>query len=145
MCAGLMCELEPPRHLTMNFRQYMMVMGLGSAAAILGWLVVFYGMDPISSGVPSRIAFYVMLFFACLGTITFVGTAVRVLIVHKDALVSREVARAFRHALLFSSLIVLDLVLASAGLLRWWTLVLSILFVTAIELFFLTARRGARM
>ena len=118
-----------------------MVMLLGTAAALVSWIIVLFAIDPVVAGLPAKIAFYITLFIALTGIFSLFGALIRVLIVHKDGVVSREVSRAFRQGILFASIIALSLILASANFLRWWSILLLIFLFAGIELFFLTAGR----
>lgn len=129
----------------MTFKQYLFFMSLGTFAAVAAWVVVLQSINPVLAGVSGRLMFYITLFVALVGTFALVGTMIRVLVVHKKAIVSREVARAFRHSILFSSIIILNLLMASVEYMKWWTVLLTVLFVAFIELFFLTAKRGRVM
>lgn len=125
----------------MTFKQYLTLMLLGTAGALLAWLIVILAIDPVSTGAPTKIAFYLTFFIACVGVLSIGGVLVRIMIVHREAVVSREVAHAFRQGILFSSVILLALIMASIDYLRWWTMGLVILLFAGIELFFLTAGR----
>lgn len=117
-----------------------MFMTMATIAAWSGWIVVIWSIDPSRSGTLGFLFFYATLALALLGTLTVVGTGVRVW-ARRDVLVSRHVAKAFRQALLFTVLVVSSLVLLSQGLFRWWTATLLILLLAVVELVFLSASR----
>ena len=123
----------------MTFKQYLLVMTLGTLAALLSWTIVLVAIDPMTSGIPAKVIFFLSFFIAAVGVFSLFGALIRVLIVHREGVVSREVARAFRQSLLFSSIILSNLILAAANYLRWWTLIITVLLFAFIELFFLTA------
>lgn len=125
----------------MNFKQYLSLMAIGTGVALLSWVIVLTAIDPVTAGAPAKLAFYVTFFISSVGIFSLFGALVRVLILHKEAVVAREVARAFRQGILFSSIILLSLVLAAFDYLRWWTILLVIMLFACIELFFLTAGR----
>jgi hypothetical protein len=124
----------------MSFKQYVILMGIGTLAAISAWLVVLFLIDPASSGAIPKIAFFVTLFAALVGFLTTIGTVLRVLVIHKTELVSREVHRAFRQALFFSLIILAALTMAVFDYLRWWSIGLVILFFAFLEAFVQTSR-----
>ncbi len=124
----------------MSFKQYLLFMSIGTLAAISAWLVVLFLIDPTSSGVVPKAAFFATLFVALVGLLTMIGTVLRVLVIHKSELVSREVHRAFRQALFFSLIILAALTMAVFGYLRWWSIGLVILFFAFLEAFVQTSR-----
>ncbi|MEK9130865.1 MAG: hypothetical protein AAB429_01985 [Patescibacteria group bacterium] len=125
----------------MTFRQYLTLMALSTAGALMAWLIVVLAIDPINTGAPTKIVFYLTFFIASVGLLSIGGALIRVLVIHKDAVVSRQVAHAFRQSLLFSSIILISLFMASVNYLRWWTMILIVLLFAGIELFLLTAGR----
>lgn len=116
-------------------------MALSTAGALMAWLIVVLAIDPINTGAPTKIVFYLTFFIASVGLLSIGGALIRVLVIHKDAVVSRQVAHAFRQSLLFSSIILISLFMASVNYLRWWTMILIVLLFAGIELFLLTAGR----
>lgn len=125
----------------MTFKQYFILMALGTAAAVISWLIVISAIDPLTTGFFSKITFYVTFFISSVGLLAMCGALVRILLVHKEAVVSREVAHAFRQSFLFSSVIIFSLFLASVDYLRWWTISLVVFLFAGVELFFLTSGR----
>lgn len=125
----------------MTFKQYLLLMGIGTAAAVTAWFIVLNAIDPVSSGFPAKLAFFLTFFIASVGIFSFFGALIRVLIIHRQGVVSREVARAFRQGLFFSSILLVCLMMASLNYLRWWTMILVIFLFSGIELFFLTSGR----
>ena len=125
----------------MTFKQYLMLMTVGTLAALASWFIVLMAIDPVTTGLPTKIAFYFTFFVSAIGVFAIVGVLARVLIIHREAVVSREVSHAFRQAILFASIILICLFMASMEYLRWWTMTLTILLFAGIELFFLTAGR----
>lgn len=118
-----------------------MFMTMATIAAWSGWIVVLWSIDPARSGTLGFLFFYATLALALLGTLTVVGTGVRVWS-RRDELVSRHVARAFRQAFLFTALVVASLLLLSQDLFRWWTATLLILLLAVMELVFISASRS---
>lgn len=124
----------------MTFRDYLIVMSLATAAAWAGWVVVLFSIDPTSAGMLGFAFFYLTLSVALLGTFSIAGAAVRVWM-RPEELVSRHVAKAFRHGILLSGLFVGSLVLLSHQWLTWWVMVLFVVLLALIELAFLSAKR----
>lgn len=124
----------------MTFRDYLIVMSLATLAAWAGWIVVLVSIDPTAAGMLGFTFFYLTLAVALLGSFSIIGAAVRTWI-RPDELVSRHVARAFRHGILFSGLVIGSLILLSRQLLTWWVMILLVLLLALIELAFLSAGR----
>lgn len=104
------------------------------------WLVVLMSIDPSRTGLLGFVFFYAALALALVGTLTIVGTGVRVW-AKREETVPRQVARAFRQSLLLSVVVVGSLLLLPAGFFAWWSILLLIVFVSLIELGFLSASR----
>lgn len=126
----------------MNFKQYLTLMVIGTLAATASWMIVLVAIDPVTTGVPTKIAFYLTFLIMATGVVTIIGTLIRVLLVHKEAVVSREVAHALRQGVLFSMVISLALFMSSIDYLRWWTMLLMVVLFAGIELFLLTSRHS---
>lgn len=126
----------------MTFRQYLLVMFLGTAAAVIAWVIVFLSIDPAVAGLPAAIIFLFTFFVALVGVLSLLGTLTRVLVIHRDRLVSREVMHAFRQAVLIGLIVLATLLLSANEYLRWWTLLLTIGFFSLVEFFFITLNQG---
>mgnify|MGYP001599085683 CR=1 FL=1 len=125
----------------MTFRQYIMLMTIGTFLAACAWLFVVFRVDPITTGLVGRLIFFITLSMMLVGLFSTVGVGLRVILFRVDLIVHREVVKAFRHAVFFTSLIIANLILATFGFLRWWTMLLLILFFSLFELFFWTTKR----
>jgi hypothetical protein len=125
----------------MTFKDYLIVMALTTVAAWIAWIVVLVGIDPTSAGALAYVFFYSTLAVALVGTISTAGAGIRVW-ARRDDLVSRQVSRSFRQALLVSSLVLACLFLLPHGLLTWWVLLLLIAFFAFVELVFVTLQQG---
>ena len=125
----------------MTFKQYFILMGIGTFSAFLSWLIVFIAIDPVTAGLPSKIAFFTTLFIASIGFLTMLGTVFRVFIFDKNGVVSRQASHAFRQALFFSSILICAFILAALDFLRWWTILLVILFFGFLEAFLQPSNR----
>ncbi|MFH1142701.1 MAG: hypothetical protein ABIH67_00505 [Candidatus Uhrbacteria bacterium] len=124
----------------MTFKQYLIVMLVGTACAWLSWLISLYTTDPTETSVLGFMFFYLTLFIALVGSLTIFGSAIRVFL-KKPNVISRQAFIAFRHGFLFSLLIIGSLILISFDVLRWWSIILLITVLVCFELFFLTSRR----
>ncbi len=124
----------------MTFRFFLILMSIATIAAWGSWLVVLVSIDPSRTGLLGFAFFYGALALALVGTLTILGTGIRVW-AKKEETVPRQVSRAFRQSLLLSVVVVGSLLLLPAGFFAWWSILLLIVFVSLIELGFLSAGR----
>lgn len=124
----------------MTFRQYILVMGLGTLIAWAAFLLIVALVDPLSAGILGMIFFYVALAVATSGTLALIGLFVRTVVVRTQDVLSKQVTHSFREGFLVSLLLVAALILQSRGLLSILntTLLLAVLVLT--EFFFLSYR-----
>ncbi len=123
----------------MTFRQFLTLMLATSGAAWFAFGAVVWSIDPTRSGLIGFVFFYATLSLALIGTLTICGAGLRT-ITNRNEVVSRHVSKAFRQALLFTTLVDVSLVLSSQGYFRWWTATILILLLAVVELVFLSAR-----
>lgn len=124
----------------MTFKQFLTLMFLATGAAWISFGAVVWSIDPTQSGLTGFIFFYATLSLALIGTLTVCGTGVRAFF-HRDEIISRNVAKAFRQAFLFTVLLDGALALSSQGYLRWWTGAILVLLLAVVELGFLSTQR----
>lgn len=120
----------------MHFKDYLVVMAIGTVAAWAAFLIVLFTTDPVQATPFGFVLFYLTFAFAAVGTLAIAGSAVRVRL-RPQELVSRHVARAFRQAILVAVLLVVCLLLLAAGSFRLWTGALLVLLAAVVELAFL--------
>ncbi|MBI4438036.1 hypothetical protein HY631_03755 [Candidatus Uhrbacteria bacterium] len=124
----------------MSFRKYLILMTLSTLAAWSAWFVVLNAVDPVAAGWLGLLLFYATLAIALFGSLALLGIAVRFWSKQKGLPV-RVTLRAFRQALLLTSLFIVSLLLLSQGWFRWWTMFLVLLIVGLIELTFVSSDR----
>jgi hypothetical protein len=122
--------------LSMNLRQYLSIMAIGTAAALSAWCIVVMAIDPVSAGGLAFLVFYVTLLSGLSGLLTILGTIVRARKETENGL-ALAVARSFRQSLFLSLLVVLSLYLMGLGLFSTPILFLLIGLFGLIEFFFL--------
>jgi hypothetical protein len=129
----------------MTLRQYLAIMGLGTAVAWSAVGLIVTHVDPDEAQVAVFAILYLALFLALTGTLSIVGFLLRVSLLKKDLFISQQVLAAFRQAVLLSLLLVSMLVLKSRAMLTWWIALLAVAALTLLEFFFISARvkRGA--
>lgn len=121
----------------MNLRQYLFTFGFGTIVACLAWIMILLNIDPTSANLGIIIVFHLSLFIGTLGLFTTIGTLWRAWRYPKKSL-EQAIRRSLRHGVMLSLLIQSCLILLSFELLSWWILLLLVLFVGAVEFFFLT-------
>ncbi len=125
----------------MTLRQYLILMGVGTAIAWgCFWLVLNY-LNPETAGAVGFTLFYLSLFLGLTGTITLLGFTWRYF-QHRDEVLFRHVTASFRQATFLALTVVVGLFLQSQGQLSWWNLILLVVGVTCLELFLLSVRRS---
>jgi hypothetical protein len=124
----------------MNFKTFLIIMGVASVFAWITWLVVLNSIDPTRSGSLGFFLFYFTLSSSLIGTLSIAGVLVR-LWLKKDDILARISMRSFRQALLFTTLFVGTLILSGMNVLRWWTLLLFIIIISLIEMIFLSLKK----
>jgi hypothetical protein len=124
----------------MTFRDYVLVMSAGTGAVWVAFAVVLLAIDPTRSGALGFALFYATFGLSIIGTLAIAGTAVRTHF-HPEDVVSRQVARAFRQALLIGAILIGCMLLSAAGLFRPWTGIVLVLAAALVELAFLAAAR----
>ncbi len=124
----------------MTFRQYIMVMGLGTLIAWAAFLLIVALVDPLSAGLLGLIFFYVALAVATSGTLALIGLFVRTVVVRTQDVLSKQVTHSFREGFLVALLLIAALILQNRGMLSVLntTLLLAVLVLT--EFFFLSYR-----
>lgn len=128
----------------MNFRDYLLVMSIATAAAWIAWLVVLVSIDPVRTSTLGFVFFYLTLAIALVGTLSIAGAGIRTL-VKKNELVSRHVVISLRQSILFTILLLGSLILMSRDIFTWWMAVLLIIIVALIELVFLSSKKNRHL
>lgn len=120
-----------------TLRRFLILVSIGTAISWLGWITVLYSVDPVSSGSVGRFLFYLSLFFALIGTFALIGFFFRTWF-SRERIVERFISIAIRQAILLAILLVGTLMLQGNQLFSWWSGVLLLFAIAAVELFFLS-------
>ena len=126
----------------MSLRAFVFAMIGATVLAWIAWGAILTGIDPYEAGLPGIVLFYVTLAVACAGTATLALSFIRLMLLKKKGIPSREVRTAFRHAMLFTIVLVASLVLSSKGAFHSWQVILLVVAVVFMEQFFARATRG---
>jgi len=127
----------------MTFRSYCFLMGFATLVCWSAVGAVLYAIDPFASGAFGITLFYASLFLALMGTLALAGIIMRKVLFHEEPHFVR-VAVAFRQSILFALLIMTVLWLAHLHVLRWWLVVLLIVFFTVVEYLLLSLHQRHR-
>lgn len=117
-------------------------MTIGTVLAWIGWSIVILNISPREAGFFGFALFYTTLAVALVGTFALLGSCIRLLILKRRDVPSREIKIAFRHAVLFSAAAIISLFLSAHGWFRMWEVALLILLVSAVEYAVLKGQRG---
>lgn len=122
----------------MTLSQYLTVITIAGLLSWAGLTLVLFRMNPESGGPVALLLFYGALFLGSVATLTLVGFGIRRLI-DRDTLPQRQIGVASRQAMLFAIFIVSVFLLLGTGFFTWWNVPLLLLFLGAIEYFFLVS------
>jgi len=127
----------------MNLRQYIAFFSFGTLVAWAAWAVVLVNIDPVSSGIPALIIFYITLFAALMGSFTTTGTIIRAYRFKKRDL-EDIIITSLRQSLMLSVLIETSLILLSVEHLNLLTVGGVVLVIAIIEFIALSRKHGKR-
>ncbi|MBI2099615.1 hypothetical protein HYT45_04410 [Candidatus Uhrbacteria bacterium] len=128
----------------MTLRQYILSMILGTIFAFTGWAIIIISFDPVSANFAGFGLFYLAAFTASTGALAVLGLLVRVYIMRRKTFIPKQVAVAFRQAVLLGSLLLGALILQSKDILNWFNSVLLVSSLTILEFFIISLRRKPR-
>lgn len=120
------------------------MLGIGTVLSWTAWVLVLTTLDPFTNPVVGPMLFYVSVWLAVIGTMTFLGFYVRHWF-EKTGLPFQQIAVALRQAALLSSGFITLMLLQRAHLLNPWTFMLVVLLVVGVELFFLAGQAQRTM
>lgn len=115
----------------MNFKQFLTIMLIGTLICWTMFILVIFNIDP-ASGIIALLLFYSSLALALIGTLSIIGTVVRIF-VFKKQVIFKEVKNSLRQAFLLSFLIIIVLILQSKRILAWWNVFFLIIAFSAFE------------
>ena len=124
-------------------KRFSFLLGLGTVFAWIGWLRVWWRINPTEAGWLGIGLFYVSAALSLTGTFFFIGKFFRTKLGSKQ-LLSITFAAALRQGILFTLLVIGWLALNSQRMASLWNLVLLLLVLTACEFFFMSRHQHAR-
>jgi hypothetical protein len=124
----------------MSLRGFVLTMLFGSLVSWAAWLVVLLGVNPQEAGVVAIAIFYMTLAVALTGTAALLLSFIRLRLLGHHHVPSRAVKIAFRHAVFFSAIAVVSLVLSQNGLFHPWHVVALVAAASIAEFLFTQAQ-----
>jgi hypothetical protein len=124
----------------MTLKQYLLMMGAGTLLAGGAVAMILTTVDPADTQSIVFAALYISLFLALTGFFSIIGFLMRVWLLRKEPVLSRQVLVSFRQAILLSMVMVIALILQSRSLLNWFNAGLIVAGLTLLEFFFITAK-----
>lgn len=103
--------------------------------AWISWLLVILNVDPVAAAWWGFALFYVTLFLAIFGSLSLAAFAVRALFSSRVSRARGWFAVSLRQAFLWTSALIIALLLQAERLLTWWMLGLVIIVFILIESF----------
>ncbi|MBI2551426.1 hypothetical protein HYV73_03735 [Candidatus Uhrbacteria bacterium] len=116
----------------MSYKQFLLIMALGSILAWAGFGSVVFSIDPTQGSLIAFLLFYATLAFslgATMGLLLLLGR-------HRfdrDTIASRQVSDSLRQGIWFSLLFIFHLVLLEQKFFAWYTSLPLVLFFAAVE------------
>ncbi|MEK7580053.1 MAG: hypothetical protein AAB465_00350 [Patescibacteria group bacterium] len=124
----------------MTLKRYLNLMLVCTVICWLIWLIVFLFLKPANIDWPYFVLFYFSLFLAILGTASITGFIIYVRFSSRP--IFEQVIISFRQSLWLAIILTAILILKFYNLLRWWNLIIFILFIVSLETLFIFSRRS---
>ena len=115
-------------------------MGIGTILAWGSWIVILFQVSPAEGGIAGLAMFYATLAISLIGTITIIGTLIRIFLL-KRRIHALEIRTSFRHAVLFSVVSIVSLMLSAAESFETYHIIILIAVASVIEYFFTQFQR----
>jgi hypothetical protein len=124
----------------MTLKSYLWGIGLASFLALISFLAILWFVSPEGGGPAILILLFLSLFLALCGFFSLLGFYFRRLR-YKDEMTMSFLTVSFREGTLLSLLLVGFLIMQTAKVFYWWTALIFLIIVVAIEMAFLYEER----
>lgn len=124
----------------MSFRVFLSLVIIGTIVSWISWGMTLFYFNPEQVGPLGFTLFYLSLFLALAGSIFTVTDWLKARVMNRQLIFFR-LRTSVRHSIFFSILIVGWLLLRGTDLLTWWTLLIFIAVLTALEFFFISLQK----
>ncbi len=116
-----------------NIRSYLFSLFVGTLIAFTVWLSIFITVDPTSTDIVTKTAFFASLFLSLTGLLSFVNIYIMSILTHHKPvkLVSKSILR----ATILSFVIIFLLVLETLKVLNLWEIIIVTMLYLLIELY----------
>lgn len=127
----------------MNLRQYILIFIFGTLIAWSSWVIVLFNIDPVSSGFPALVIFYVTLFASLMGLFTTLSTVIRAYR-FKERELEDIIIISLRQSLMLTILLEGTLILLSVEKLNYLSIGIIISVLATLEFIALTFKHGKK-
>lgn len=131
----------------MSLRDFLLSILAITLLCWVAWATVLLYVDPSTAQSVGFAVFYGALFFALVGSFTLIGVTARTLfkrLHHQRTLPFRFVMPSVRQGVWFAGAVCASLILLSADLFNWWSILLLLMTMTILEGFFLLKTETAK-
>lgn len=125
----------------MTFRQYIFSMFVGTLLSYISWAIVITSIDPLTAGFFGFTLFYLSAFTSLMGSLIIFSLLLRVYVIKRKLLLTKQVAISTRQAVLLAVVFVGALMLQSMKILNWWNTFFLVGGLTVIEFFIISLKR----
>ena len=112
-------------------------MAVATTVAFVGWALVLFYIDPISSGYMGLVLFYTTLFLGLMGFFTLISFSLKRWVSNNE-IIFAYVASSFRQGFWLAVIIVGLLIMQAARILNWWDTLLFVGSIALLELYFIS-------
>jgi len=123
----------------MNLSTYLAGIGISTILCWLAWILTVMNIDPYTGGTWGVLSFFVSLFFALVGTLSFVGFYIRLWFTSNE-LYYENITISFRQAILASLCVIGILGLQALSIFNIFNGILLVLSIILLEFYFLARR-----
>ncbi|MCK4968099.1 MAG: hypothetical protein KAS12_03505 [Candidatus Aenigmarchaeota archaeon] len=123
----------------MTVKKYLHLTAIYTGICWLLWLIVILFIDPQRSGALSRIAFYLALASALVGSFSLFGFIIRIRF--NKASIFRQILISWRQSFWLAGIVIFSLLFKELHILGWFNFIFLSLFFVSIEIFFLIHNR----
>lgn len=121
----------------MTLKSYLNSMAVATTVAFVGWALVLFYIDPISSGYMGLVLFYTTLFLGLMGFFTLISFSLKRWVSNNE-IIFAYVASSFRQGFWLAVIIVGLLIMQAARILNWWDTLLFVGSIALLELYFIS-------
>lgn len=123
----------------MNLSTYLTGIGISTTLCWIAWALTLINVDPYTSGMWGILSFFISLFFAMVGTLSFIGFYIRLWFTSNEYYYE-NITISFRQAILASLCLVGILGLQALKIFNLFNGILMVLSVVLLEFYFLARR-----